>query len=96
MFDIEKIIFVAIKAGAVITIREDSVTIVPVEPENAQEEPKPAPKKEPDPKKQGARKKLDMGKVTALRNAGWSREAIAEEMGVSKQTIANRLKEVEA
>lgn len=55
------------------------------------EEPKPAPKK-PDPKKQGAKKALDMGKVRALRDAGWPLSEIATEMGVSPQTIANRLK----
>lgn len=56
------------------------------------EEPKPAPKKAPDPKKQGAKKALDMGKVKALRKAGWTFDKIADEMGVSPQTIANRLK----
>lgn len=34
---------------------------------------------------------LDMGKVKALRDAGWSFAKIADEMGVSHQTIANRL-----
>ena len=52
----------------------------------------PAPKKAPDPKKQGAKKALDMGKVRALRDAGWPLSEIAAEMGVSPQTIANRLK----
>ncbi len=56
------------------------------------EEPKPAPKKAPDPKKQGAKKALDIGKVRALRDAGWPLSEIAAEMGVSPQTIANRLK----
>lgn len=32
-----------------------------------------------------------MGKVKALRDAGWSFAKIADEMGVSHQTIANRL-----
>ena len=54
------------------------------------EEPKP--KKAPDPKKQGAKKALDIGKVKALRKAGWTFDKIADEMGVSPQTIANRLK----
>lgn len=54
------------------------------------EEPKP--KKAPDPKKQGAKKPLDMAKVRALRKAGWTFDKIADEMGVSPQTIANRLK----
>ena len=90
MFDIEKIVFVAIKAGAVVTINGDSLTIIPAEPEKPKEEPKPAPKKEPKNKKT-----LDMGKVKALRNAGWSFEKIADEMGCAPQTIANRLKEVD-
>lgn len=91
MIDLERIIFMAIKAGAVITISEDYVTIVP---EKTQEEAKAGPKsaKTQDPKKQGALKELDMGKVRALRNAGWTFNKIGDEMGVSSQTIANRLK----
>ena len=90
--DIERIIEKAFAAGAVITISEDYVTIVP---EKTQEEAKAGPKsaKTQDPKKQGARKNLDMGKVRALRDAGWTFDKIADEMGVSPQTIANRLKE---
>ena len=38
---------------------------------------------------------LDMGKVHALKDAGWSFSEIAKEMGVSEQTIRNRLKEDE-
>ena len=37
------------------------------------------------------RKPLDMGKVRALRDAGWTLEKIADEMGVSAPTISNRL-----
>jgi hypothetical protein len=48
--------------------------------------------KKPHPTK----KKIDIGKIRALRDAGWSLKKIAEEMGVaSPQTIANHLKEVE-
>lgn len=36
-----------------------------------------------------------MGKVTALRNAGWSMKKIADEMGVSEGTIWNNLKKLE-
>lgn len=44
----------------------------------------------------GAKKKaLDMGKVVALRNAGWSLKKIADEMGVSEGTIWNNLKKME-
>lgn len=41
------------------------------------------------------RKLLDMGKVVALRNAGWSMKKIADEMGVSEGTIWNNLKKLE-
>lgn len=53
-------------------------------------EPKKAQKKEPTNKKP-----LDMGKVKALRKAGWTLEKIADEMGCSAQTIANKLKGAE-
>lgn len=36
-------------------------------------------------------KKLDMGKVMALRDAGWSKKQIAEEMGVSEASIASAI-----
>lgn len=47
------------------------------------------------PKKQGGtdRRMIDMGKVHALKNAGWSVKKIAEEMGTSQATIYDRLKE---
>lgn len=57
-------------------------------------EPKPAPKKQP--KKSTTKKELDVGKIKALRKAGWSFQKIADEMGVaSAQTIANHLKGAE-
>lgn len=60
--------------------------------------PKPKPEqktesKKPAPKKPAGKINIDMGKVKALRNAGWSFDKIADEMGCSSQTIANRLKE---
>ena len=55
--------------------------------------PKEEPKPEPEKKRAPALKKaLDMGKVKALRKAGWTLDKIADEMGVSPQTIAHRLK----
>lgn len=39
------------------------------------------------------RKNLDMGKILALKKAGWSNAKIADEMGVSDRTICNRLRE---
>jgi AraC-like DNA-binding protein len=53
-------------------------------------EPKKVQKKEPTNKKD-----IDMGKVKALRKAGWTLEKIADEMGCSAQTIANKLKGAE-
>lgn len=46
-----------------------------------------------DPKKQNNRTKLDIGKIGALLRAGWSMAKIADEMGVSSQTIANHKEE---
>lgn len=53
-------------------------------------EPKKVQKKEPTNKKD-----IDMGKVKALRKACWTLEKIADEMGCSAQTIANKLKGAE-
>ena len=39
----------------------------------------------------GKRKPMDVGKLQALRKAGWSTTKIADEMGVSPQTILNHL-----
>lgn len=84
--DYEKLIMIAMSAGSVITLREDSVKIEPM-PELLQKEEPKTVKREPKNKKT-----LEMGKVKALRKAGWSLDKIADEMGVSPQTIANRLK----
>lgn len=54
--------------------------------------PPPAEDENVMPKK---RKSLDMGKVVALRNAGWSMKKIADGMGVSEGTIWNNLKKME-
>lgn len=65
---------------------------VPDEPVSM-EEYKPVIEKRP--KKQGGtdRRHIDMGKVHALKDAGWSVKKIAEEMGVSQGMIYERLKE---
>lgn len=39
------------------------------------------------------KKQLDLGKIAALRNAGWSLDKIGEEFSVSGTTIANHLPE---
>lgn len=89
--DLNEIIKTALGMGAVVTINQDYVTIVPDAPKP--EAPKEAPKPKPEPKKPSKPKRdLDMGKVKALRNAGWSLDQIAVEMHCSPQTIANRLK----
>lgn len=59
------------------------------------EKPKAEPNKDAASKKQTTKKELDMGKIKALRKAGWSFDKIGDEMGVSAQTIANRMKEYE-
>ena len=38
------------------------------------------------------KKELDVGKMRALRDAGWSLSKIADEMRCSPQTVANKLK----
>jgi hypothetical protein len=73
---------------------------------NTKAEPEPEPPAEPPAevkkperkkprtkatKKPGNRKELDMGKITALRDAGWSIPKIADEMGVSAPTIRKHL-----
>lgn len=57
-----------------------------------QADPKPEPKQAPS---KSAKKPLDMGKVKSLRKAGWTLDKIADEMGCSAQTIANKLKGAE-
>lgn len=39
------------------------------------------------------RKTVDVGKIHALRNAGWSITEIADEMGLALSTVSRRLKE---
>lgn len=49
---------------------------------------------EPKPRR-GSYKGLDIGKIKALYNAGWSTRKIADEMGCSQRTICNYLKREE-
>lgn len=61
---------------------------------NCPDKPEPAPTPEPQQEKKSTRKiDLDMGKVKALRDAGWTLKEIAEEMHVAPSTISNKLKE---
>lgn len=55
----------------------------PAETEPAQPDPPPTGKK--------ARKTVDVGKLIALHNAGWSVAKIADELGVSTRTVYNYL-----
>ena len=58
--------------------------------------PEPKPKKAPKKKPKKKEKAFDMGKLQALHEGGWSVAKIADEMGVSQQTIYNKLKEIKA
>mgnify|MGYP006078330835 FL=1 len=55
----------------------------PAEPENAQPDSPPTGKK--------AKKTVDVGKLIALHNAGWSVAKIADELGISTRTVYNYL-----
>ena len=55
------------------------------------EDEKPAP----ETKKSTRKIDLDMGRVKALRNAGWTIEKIADDLHVSSATISTRLKQEE-
>ena len=58
------------------------------------EQCKDAPNPEHQQEKKSTRKiELDMGKVKALRDAGWTLKEIADEMHVAPSTISNKLKE---
>lgn len=48
------------------------------------------------PKRTPKKKDLDLGRMAALRNAGWSYEKIAEDLRCSAQTVANRMDEAQA
>ena len=69
-----------------------------IEEEKVQEiipETVPKPKATPSKPKNTEtkpRQKFDVGKLGALRKAGWSVSKIADEMGVSEQTIRNYMK----
>lgn len=69
--------------------------LIPPQPE-PEPEPVPVPDPEPTPKpkpeKKRKRKSFDTGKLRALRNACWNIAKIADEMGVSEQTIRNHMK----
>jgi hypothetical protein len=65
-----------------------------------QEEKKMGPKKEdaaeesPAPEKKKRNRGIDYGKIKALKDAGWTAEKIADEMGISVATVYNHSKGV--
>lgn len=61
-----------------------TIEIGPAEPGNAQPDP-------PPPTGKKAKKTVDVGKLIALHNAGWSVAKIADELGVSTRAVYNYL-----
>lgn len=51
---------------------------------------------EEKPKRIPKKKDLDLGKMAALRNAGWSYRKIADELGCSDVTVSARMEEAQA
>lgn len=54
---------------------------------------KSTPEPQAKPRRKGPRLELDLGKMAALRNAGWSYDKIADELHVSQGTVINRMPE---
>lgn len=80
----------AAEAGAVFAVMQTQVKAE--ERPKKEPEPKAEAKTNPPPKSpagQGRKRKLDTGKMTELRNAGWSYEKIADEMDCSAGTVWN-------
>ena len=73
----------AAEAGAVFAVMKQ-----PWKEPETKEEVKPTPPTK-SPVGQGRKRKPDTGKMTALRNAGWSYEKIADEMSCSAGTVWN-------
>ena len=59
-------------------------------PENVSEPPESVSEPVPPEKKEG-RKRVDYGKIMALRDAGWDNARIADEMGMSKNAVATAI-----
>ena len=73
----------AIKTAALALL--DNIKVAPKQEQP--KEPKPAKSSKPS-----GRKGIDHGKIIALHNAGWPVAKIADEMGISVQTVHNHLK----
>lgn len=81
----------AAEAGAVFAVMKQPQTKVEEKPEKepeqkAEAKPTPPPK---SPAGQGRKRKLDTGKMRALREARWSYKKIADEMSCSEATVWN-------
>jgi len=78
--------------------REGALFGIPVvpepEPQPAQEpgpEPEPAAAPEPGDDSKPAGRRIDTGKILALRKAGWAVKDIAEDMGLSTAAVSNAI-----
>lgn len=60
-------------------------------PENVSEPEKTVTEPDPPEEKKAGRKRVDYGKIMALRNAGWDNARIADEMGMSKAAVATAI-----
>lgn len=88
-----EIMLKAVNAGM---LTGDLVNIIFDRPvRGAKEEETETPQKPARGGRTGSRIQIDMGKVHALMNAGWSMNKIADEMNVSAYTIRCRLDEEE-
>ena len=67
------------------------------EPKAVEEKAVMETKEKPEPPKPEApnKKQIDVGKMKALRNAGWSIKQIAEEMQLVPSTVCGHLKKME-
>lgn len=85
-----------IDADVAIKIWEQLNAIADASDQDPRQRAEPKKEKPADAKKPGKpKKKLDDGKMLALRKAGWTYEKIADEMGCSTQTVINHIKERE-
>ena len=78
----------AIAAGCITILEHEVFHDFPQEKERVPVTPNPTAGAQPAPKK----KTVDTGKIRALREGGWSVAKIADEMGLSDQTVRNYMK----
>ena len=64
--------------------------LLSVNPPKTVSEPHETVSKPEEPKRKG-RKRIDIGKIMALKNAGWSNVGIADEMGMNPQAVASAI-----